>query len=74
MTKEQMQAEAIDRARNGQSLSNYPAIFAGFMARGIAEADIKPRENVFTVQYLESARSFGQAWRARRQGCHIRRG
>jgi hypothetical protein len=48
MTKEQIQAEAIDRARNGQSFSNYPAIFAGFMAKGIAEADIKPRENVFT--------------------------
>jgi hypothetical protein len=43
-----MQAEALDRARNGQSLSNYPAIYAGFMEKGIAESDIKPRENVFT--------------------------
>jgi hypothetical protein len=40
--------EALDRARTGQTLSNYPAIFAGFMAKGIPEADIKPRENVFT--------------------------
>jgi antirestriction protein ArdC len=29
-------------------MTNYPAIFEGFMAKGIAEADIKPRENVFT--------------------------
>ena len=36
------------RARTGQTLTNYPAIFEGFMAKGIAEADIKPRENVFT--------------------------
>jgi N-terminal domain of anti-restriction factor ArdC len=40
--------EALDRATTKQSLSNYPAIFEGFMAKGIAEADIKPRENVFT--------------------------
>src|SRR5439155_25675003 len=42
--------EALDRARNGQTLTNYPAIFEGFMAKGIAEADIRPRENVFTFQ------------------------
>src|SRR5262249_31374475 len=41
-------AEALDNARNGQALTNYPAIYEGFMAKGIAEADIKPRENVFT--------------------------
>jgi hypothetical protein len=40
--------EALDRATQGQTLTNYPAIFEGFMAKGIAEADIKPRENVFT--------------------------
>jgi hypothetical protein len=43
-----MQTEALDRARTGQSLSNYPAIYAGFAEKGIAEAEIKPRENVFT--------------------------
>lgn len=40
--------EALDRATASQALTNYPAIFEGFMAKGIAEADIKPRENVFT--------------------------
>jgi antirestriction protein ArdC len=42
--------EALERATTGQALTNYPAIFEGFMAKGIAEADIKPRENVFTFQ------------------------
>jgi N-terminal domain of anti-restriction factor ArdC len=45
-----MQAEALDNARNGASVTNYPAIYQGMMAKGIAEADIKPRENVFTFQ------------------------
>jgi len=40
--------EALSRAISGQSLSNLPAIFQGFAAKGIPEADIKPRENVFT--------------------------
>jgi hypothetical protein len=44
----QLRAEALDHARNGQSFTNYPAIFEGFLAKGIPEADIKPRENVFT--------------------------
>ena len=48
MTKTEMQAEALDRARTSQALTNYPAIYEGFMAKGIAEADIKLRENVFT--------------------------
>ena len=48
MTKLEIQNEALDRARTSQALTNYPAIYAGFMAKGIAEADIKPRENVFT--------------------------
>jgi N-terminal domain of anti-restriction factor ArdC len=48
MTKTEMQAEALDRARNGMSWSNYPAIIAGFVAKGVAETDIRPRENVFT--------------------------
>ncbi len=48
MTKTEMQAEALANARAGQSVLNYAAIFARFMAKGIAEADIKPRENVFT--------------------------
>lgn len=44
----QMQAEALSNARSGQSFSNYPAIYTGFMAKGISESDIRPRENVFT--------------------------
>ena len=49
------ETEALSRAENGESFSNYPAIFAGFMAKGIAEADIEPRVNVFTYP----------AWRAK---------
>ena len=42
------QQEALGRARTGESFSNYPAIFTGFMDKGIPEAEIIPRENVFT--------------------------
>jgi hypothetical protein len=48
MTKTEMQAEALDRARNGETWTNYPAIFSGFIEKGVPETDIKPRENVFT--------------------------
>jgi hypothetical protein len=54
--------EALTRAVSGQSFSNFPAIFQGFAAKGIAEADIKPRENVFTFD----------AWKA--LGRVVRRG
>jgi hypothetical protein len=56
------QVEALSRAVNGQSLGNYPAIFAGFVAKRIPETAIKPRENIFTYQ----------AWRA--LGRQVRRG
>ena len=56
------QAEALSRAITGQSWSNYPAIIQGFMARGIPEEQIQPRENVFTYQ----------AWRA--LGRQVRKG
>ena len=62
MTNAQMAQEALDRATGGQSLSNYPAIYDGFIERGIPEADIQPRENVFTYH----------AWRAR--GRQVKRG
>ena len=55
-------AEALSRATTGQAVTNYPAIFAGFMDRGIPESEIRPRENVFTFE----------AWRA--LGRHVRRG
>ena len=55
-------AETLARATNGLSVSNYPAIFRGFMERGIPESEIKPRENVFTYN----------AWRE--LGRQVRRG
>ena len=54
MTKNEIQQEALSRARNGMAWSNYPIIIRGFMVKGIPESEIKPRENVFTFQ----------AWRA----------
>lgn len=48
MTSSEIQRSAITKAITGQSLANYPAIFAGFLAMGIPESDIRPRENVFT--------------------------
>jgi len=43
-----IQQEALTRARSSQSLSNFAAIIRGFMAKGLAESEISPRENVFT--------------------------
>ncbi len=48
------QQEALHRAVSSPSMANYGAIFAGFTAKGIAEQDIIPRQNVFTFE----------AWRA----------
>jgi hypothetical protein len=62
ISREEMQQEALSRAASGQTMTNWPAIFAGFMAKGIAEQDIRPRENVFTYH----------AWRA--LGRQVRRG
>jgi len=41
-------AEAVRRAKEGQSMANYAAIFDGFEAKGIPIEAITPRENVFT--------------------------
>ena len=57
-----IQAEALSRAASGQSMTNWPAIIHGLTAKGIPEADIRPRENVFTYH----------AWRA--LGRQVRRG
>jgi len=62
MTTQERRAEALTRACTGQTLSNYPAIFQGFMAMGIPESEIRPRENVFTFE----------AWKA--LGRHVRKG
>src|SRR5258708_25008416 len=61
-SREQERAEALTRAVSGQTMSNYPAIFQGFAAKGIPESEIKPRENVFTFE----------AWKA--LGRVVRRG
>ena len=61
-SREEIQQEALTRAVSGQALTNWPAIFAGFAAKGIPESDILPRENVFTYH----------AWRA--LGRQVRRG
>lgn len=57
-----IQQEALTRAVSGQSFTNYKDIFEGFLAKGIPETDIKPRENVFTYN----------AWRA--LGRQVRKG
>jgi hypothetical protein len=61
-SRERIQHEALSRAASGQSLANWPAILAGFTAKGIPESEIRPRENVFTYH----------AWRA--LGRQVRRG
>ena len=60
--RKQIQTEALSRATQGQTLTNFPAIFRGFMAKGIPESEIRPRENVFTYH----------AWRA--LGRQVRKG
>ena len=60
--KEALQSEALSRAVQSQSVMNYASIFAGFLAKGIPEAEIVPRENVFTYN----------AWRA--LGRQVRKG
>jgi antirestriction protein ArdC len=57
-----IQVEALDRAKHGQSMSNYGLIFEGFAAKGIPEDQVEPRVNVFTYE----------AWRA--QGRQVRKG
>lgn len=54
--------EALTRAATGTALTNYPAIYRGFMDKGIPEADIQPRVNVFTYN----------AWKA--LGRQVRKG
>jgi len=63
MTKTDLiRQDALDHARNGESMRNYALIIEGFMDKGIAEDDILPRENVFTYN----------AWMA--QGRRVKRG
>lgn len=62
MRKHAIEQEALTNAVTRQSVMNYPGIFEGFMARGIPEQEIRPRENVFTYN----------AWRA--LGRQVRKG
>jgi antirestriction protein ArdC len=62
VTKTEIQAEALARARGGQSTGNWAAIISGFVARGLLPESIIPRENVLTYQ----------AWRA--LGRQVRKG
>lgn len=62
MNQIEIQQNALSNARNNESLANYPAIYAGFQAKGIPESDIEPRVNVFTYN----------AWKA--LGRQVRRG
>ena len=62
-TKEEMQHEALSRAINPLGpATNFPAIIYGFVAKGIPESEIRPRENVLTYN----------AWRA--LGRQVRKG
>jgi hypothetical protein len=63
MTKDEIQQEALARARNPfGSAANFVPIILGFEAKGIPADEIRPRENVFTYQ----------AWRA--LGRQVRKG
>lgn len=61
-TRTEMAKQALQNALNERSLANYPAILEGFVEKGIALEDIRPRENVFTYN----------AWQA--LGRQVRRG
>jgi hypothetical protein len=47
-TSQEIQIDALDKARNGNSLMNYRTIYEEFEAKGIPPDDILPRQNVFT--------------------------
>jgi antirestriction protein ArdC len=48
------QKEALNRATTNASLANYPAIYEGFLARGLAFDDIRPRENVLSYNAFQA--------------------
>jgi antirestriction protein ArdC len=48
MTAQEIQQEALTRATCGKTMSNYPAIINGFMAKGIPAEQIEPRVNCLT--------------------------
>lgn len=50
MSRTETQSQALSNATNNASMANYPAIFSGFAAKGIAQSDITPRVNIFTYE------------------------
>jgi antirestriction protein ArdC len=54
MNREDIAQQALQNAVQNDSLTNYEAIYEGFIEKGIAAEDITPRVNVFTFN----------AWRA----------
>jgi len=59
---------ALARARRTISTSNYPTIMQGMMLKGIPEADIHPRENVFT---FDAWKALGRCVRKGEHGVRI---
>lgn len=66
--KQQQQRHALHRAITQESFANYPAIFEGFAAKGIAANDVRPRENVFT---FDAWRALGRTVRKGEKGVTI---
>lgn len=62
-----MELEALSRARSG-SMSNFVPVIAEFSARGIPEAEILPKENVFT---FHAWRALGRTVRKGERGVKI---
>ena len=68
MTQTELATVALERAQSGQSVSNYPAIFTYFLAAGIPEDEIKPRENVLT---FHAWKALGRSVRKGEHGCRV---
>lgn len=57
MRHNQQIEQAYSRAVHNDSMANYPAIYAGFAAKGIPPEQVHPRQNVFTFKaWLKSGR------------------
>ena len=63
-----MRQEALTRAQTGQSLANWPEIFRYFLAAGIPEVDILPRQNILTYRAWQAK---GRQVRKGEKGCKV---
>ena len=68
MDRSVLEQEALARATQSPSMSNYPAIYAGFAAKGIPEDQIIPRENVFS---FHAWKALGRSVRKGEHGVRI---